>query len=109
MLGTWATQSAPAFIAHQRFASSDLRGDSDLTLEAVAQCGRAFKFCSTKLQRDRGFVLKAVKANGHVLKYVDEAREGMEKNSFGKVEAVCTALDAASSTGTLFRNCRTRR
>lgn len=86
LLETWPTQSVPlAFIAHQRFASSELRGDSDLTLAAVAQCGRAFKFCDTKLQRDRGFVLQAAKANGHVLKYVDEAREGMGKKSVGEL------------------------
>lgn len=56
-----------------RFVSSDLCGDADLALAAIVQCGKAFEFCSPNLRRDRGFVLRAAKVNGHVLQYIDEA------------------------------------
>lgn len=59
-----------------KYASEELRGDREIILKAVRDCGLALEYASEELRGDREIVLEAVKIHGDALVFASDELKG---------------------------------
>ena len=65
-----------------KFASSSIRSDRDIVMEAVKKDGGALKYASETLRNDRAIVMEAVKKSSSVLQFASETLRDDVKSSW---------------------------
>jgi hypothetical protein len=53
-----------------KYASDELKNNSNFVLEAIKYNSKNFKYASLDLQNDKEFILKAVEITGNILEYI---------------------------------------
>jgi len=74
--------------------ASEFQDNEGIALLAIRTRASAFRFASSRLQRDRDFVIKAAKINGNVMKWATEFAQDEEIVGYAQAQITAASKSA---------------